>query len=77
MNNINFNIGDKIPNNMKMSVEKKKNFISIYFNNTRKFNEEDKIVFSFLKYFFGTEEQKNVKLIFNSELQIKDIFDID
>ena len=77
LNNINFNIGDKIPNNMKMSVEKKKNFISIYFNNTRKFNEEDKIVFSFLKYFFGTEEQKNVKLIFNSELQIKDIFDID
>ena len=62
---------------MKMSVEKKKNFISIYFNNTRKFNEEDKIAFSFLKYFFGTEEQKNVKLIFNSELQIKDIFNID
>lgn len=77
LNNINFNIGGNIPNNMKTCVEKKKNFISIYFNNTRKFNEEDKIVFSFLKYFFGTEEQKNVKLIFNSELQIKDIFDID
>ena len=67
----------QMQNNAEFIIEKKENLVSINYSKPLKLDKEVKLFFNFLKYCLGTDEQKNFKFIFKSELQIKDIFNIE